>query len=134
MKTILSALAHARIAAVLLVPSVHAFTAEQWLGLPASPTVITLQRAGIAKRAPNTSTTLTTANVSPLAIALDSEFAERSHLLSPALTHSPFQAVTMLCSGSLPALLVFKSNASHGITNRRRRSNGRNLPANNRLL
>jgi hypothetical protein len=29
----------------------HALTAEQWLGLPTNPSVLTLQREGIAKRA-----------------------------------------------------------------------------------
>ena len=105
MKTIISSLVNASIAAVLLVPSVHAFTAEQWLGLPASPSVISLQRAGIAKRAPNTSATLTTANVSPLASGTGLRVRGT---ITPTVTGT----YTLAISGSNNAVLWLSSSSS----------------------
>ena len=67
MNSFLRTLSHTVLAAILLSPCVHAFTAEQWLALPANPAVLTLQREGIAKRSPNSTSTLTTASISPLA-------------------------------------------------------------------
>jgi PA14 domain/Bacterial TSP3 repeat len=47
--------------------SVLALTSETWTGLPANPSVITVQKDGIAKRSPNSTATLTTSTLSNLA-------------------------------------------------------------------
>jgi hypothetical protein len=50
-----------------LAPAARALTAETWLGLPQNPSVITLQREGIAKRAPDSTASIASASLSNLA-------------------------------------------------------------------
>jgi hypothetical protein len=53
-------------AALITCQSAYALTAENWLNLRQNPSVLTLQREGIAKRAPDSNATLTTATLSSL--------------------------------------------------------------------
>jgi len=55
------------IAVILTAPLASALTSEQWTGLPANPSIITVQKDGIAKRAPNSTATVTTATLGNLA-------------------------------------------------------------------
>jgi hypothetical protein len=52
---------------VLSASSVLALTAETWIGLPTNPSVITVQKDGIAKRAPDSTATLASPTLSNLA-------------------------------------------------------------------
>jgi hypothetical protein len=53
-------------AALITCQAAYALTAENWLNLRQNPSVLTLQREGIAKRAPDSTATLTTATLSSL--------------------------------------------------------------------
>ena len=54
------------LATVFPMPSARALTAEQWTGLPTNPSALSVQREGIAKRVPNTNSTMTVATLSNL--------------------------------------------------------------------
>ncbi len=52
---------------LLLVSGLQAQTAETWLGLPLNPSVLTLQKEGVAKRAPNSTAAISSASLTNLA-------------------------------------------------------------------
>ncbi len=55
------------LASLLFAPALSAQTAQYWNGLPLNPSVLTVQREGIAKRAPNSSGQVTSSSLSNLA-------------------------------------------------------------------
>jgi hypothetical protein len=85
--------------------SVLALTSETWTGLPTNPSVITVQKDGIAKRAPNTTATVTTATLGNLAAGTGIRLRGT---ITPAVTGNHTFAV----SGSNNVTLWLSSDAS----------------------
>ena len=83
----------------------HAITSEQWTGLPANPSLLTLQREGIAKRAPNSTTVLANPALTNLAAG--------TGVRVRALLHAPTTGTyTFAISGSNNTTLWLSTDAS----------------------
>jgi hypothetical protein len=83
----------------------HAITSEQWTGLPANPSLLTLQREGIAKRAANSTTVL--ANPALTNLAAGTGVRVRALLTAPTTG-----TYTFAISGSNNTTLWLSTDAS----------------------
>lgn len=105
MKPLILPFSHICLTALLTSPFARALTAEQWLGLPSNPSVLTVQREGIAKFTPDSNATVPTATFSDLA-------AGTGVRLRGTVTPTVTGAYTFAVSGSNNVTLWLSSNAS----------------------